>query len=264
MKKGFTLSEVLIVLVIIGIIAGLTINVIKITRANEYRTAYKKALATLNDALQMEYAKAGKTSSDYKSEYEIVENLFKNRLNIIEISSANGIEWPVTINGNAKLTGCVDAKRLFATQDGFIFCVNGFSNIANSNICDLNNKQPCGDNPNIYIDVNGLKGPNMLTEDMDNPKDQFMATIYNSKVIPVVDVINNGVETDPGSTGGGGNTGESGGGLNPAPPDPDKQNPDINEPDEPDEENPYFDWFDPSKWSWKAFLDWLRSLGLFW
>jgi prepilin-type N-terminal cleavage/methylation domain-containing protein len=59
-KSAFTLAEVLITLGIIGVVAAMTIPTLmtKIKTAR-YRTAFKKGLSTLNQAVKMNYANYG-------------------------------------------------------------------------------------------------------------------------------------------------------------------------------------------------------------
>lgn len=50
--SGFTLAEVLITLVVIGVIAALTISTLmKNTQDAEFKTAYKKAFSVISQAL---------------------------------------------------------------------------------------------------------------------------------------------------------------------------------------------------------------------
>ena len=62
MKKAFTLAEVLITLMIIGIVAALTIpSVISNYQQQEYKTGLKKAVSVLNEAIQMNISQDGET-----------------------------------------------------------------------------------------------------------------------------------------------------------------------------------------------------------
>ena len=56
-RFGFTLAEVLITLGIIGVVAAMTIpTLISNTNGAQFKTAYKKALSTLNQAVLMNLA----------------------------------------------------------------------------------------------------------------------------------------------------------------------------------------------------------------
>ena len=59
-KKGFTLAEALVTLVIIGVIAALTIPAILVnTEQHEYKSALKKALSALNQVIELNIALEG-------------------------------------------------------------------------------------------------------------------------------------------------------------------------------------------------------------
>ena len=61
-QKGFTLAEVLITLLIMGIVAALTIpSVISNYQQQEFKTGLKKAVSVLNEAIQTNMAQDGET-----------------------------------------------------------------------------------------------------------------------------------------------------------------------------------------------------------
>ncbi len=75
LKKGFTLAEVLIVLVVIGAIATLTIpSLMKGVSAAQYKTAYKKGLNNVINIMAMEAASGNKPTGNTGS---AVTTLFK-------------------------------------------------------------------------------------------------------------------------------------------------------------------------------------------
>ena len=56
-KSGFTLAEVLITLMIIGVIAAMTIpSLMQSTESKEFSVAFKKAFATVNQVMSLHYA----------------------------------------------------------------------------------------------------------------------------------------------------------------------------------------------------------------
>ena len=72
-KNAFTLSEVLITLVIIGVIAAITVpSLMNNTNAEEYRASLKKAISGLNQALILEYSLNGLTAKDYSTAEALV------------------------------------------------------------------------------------------------------------------------------------------------------------------------------------------------
>ena len=171
MKYAFTLAEVLITLTIIGVIAAITIPV-SITNSQDeaFRSALKKSISGLNQALALEFSLEGYTAQDYSSSQQIVENVFKKRMNVID--------------GRTDFTSTVCNGSVFTTTDGVIFCVDNYSS-ANSNSntlpCNIQNTTPCivSSGANIWIDVNGVKKPNKLTEIIVRPKDIYQAQIYS-------------------------------------------------------------------------------------
>ena len=82
--NAFTLAEVLITLMIIGIVAALTIpSVISNAEQQQFKTGLKKAVSVLNSAIQMNIAMEGETP------YE-TDNLFnylKRHMNIVAANS---------------------------------------------------------------------------------------------------------------------------------------------------------------------------------
>lgn len=181
-KLGFTLAEVLITLVIIGVIAAMTVpTLMNNTNAQEYRSALKKAISGLNQALTLNYALEGLSAQDYSTGSDLVEEVFKKRMSVI--------------NGDTTFTNGCQGGSVFTTADGMMFCVTGFSsaqNDAQGTICDSYNTTACvagstedaAGGANIWIDVNGVKKPNRATTSSSRPRDIYQATIYAQKVVP--------------------------------------------------------------------------------
>ena len=272
-KLGFTLSEVLIALVIIGVLAAIVIPpMMNNTNEREFRTAAKKAISGLDRAIALEYALEGLTVQDYVSSEELVKYLFKKRMNNLEPSSKRFTN-PDT---------CKDAtpESIFNTADGMIYCVTNFKSDYSDergSKCDFYNTTPCTkeEGPNIWIDVNGAKKPNKVTTSYKKPRDIYQAQLYSQKVLPYGDATqeifyhkemnfekieednnsNNSAELDDNQDFEDNNT--------PISPDnpyyPDDE--DFEDGDDiPDEDNPYYDQYDPNKWpSWKDFLRWLLN-----
>ena len=105
-KLGFTLAEVLITLVIIGVIAAMTVpTLMNNTNAQEFRSALKKAISGVNQALTLHYALEGLGAQDYTSEngHDIVADLFKKRMNVIDGTYSSGYEIQTVSGGTG---GC--------------------------------------------------------------------------------------------------------------------------------------------------------------
>ena len=194
---GFTLAEVLITLVIIGVIAAMTVpTLMNNTNAQEYRSALKKAISGLNQALTLHYALDGSTASDYSDADDLVQNVFKVRMSTVDSTTFTLSDCTVTTGGN----------NVFTTADGMKFCVQsnatgqfkGNTTSDSQNVpCNSYNTIPClnktitsptseiADNEaNLYIDVNGDRKPNTLTTSSTRPKDGYRAMIYSQKVVP--------------------------------------------------------------------------------
>lgn len=182
-KLGFTLAEVLITLVIIGVIAAMTVpTLMNNTNAQEYRSALKKAISGLNQALTLNYALEGLSAQDYSTGSDLVEEVFKKRMSVIE-------------GDTAFTTSNCSGSAVFTTADGMMFCVTGFSSAQSDtqgSICDSYNTTACvagstedaAGGANIWIDVNGVKKPNRATTSSSRPRDIYQATIYAQKVVP--------------------------------------------------------------------------------
>ncbi len=175
-NRAFTLAEVLITLVIIGVIAAMTIPVVlNITHKIEYRSALKKAFETLNFALSKQRALENITAWECSSDQEVYDLIFSQQLIIAESPES--------------FTSDDCSGYVFRTNDSMIFCIQNFHSDFSSDplsACDIESNNPCveGDIPNLYIDVNGEKGPNKLTVSSDNPSDIYQAQIYATRALP--------------------------------------------------------------------------------
>ena len=189
-KLGFTLAEVLITLVIIGVIAAMTVpTLMNNTNAQEFRSAIKKAISGANQALTLHYALEGVGAQDYTTAQALVDNVFKVRMSVIDDT-----EWLGTGTGTGSdtITGACDSKAVFTTADGMKFCVTSAfagntTGDSQTSACNSYNTIPCvangADSQNLVIDVNGSKKPNRLTTNSDQPRDIYAAQIFNQKVI---------------------------------------------------------------------------------
>ena len=192
-KLGFTLAEVLITLVIIGVIAAMTVpTLMQNTNAQEFRSALKKAISGVNQALTLHYALEGLAAQDYSSTETLTNDLFKTRMNVVD----GAYNTDYVIQGPAGGASCnpEEDSNAFTTQDGIVFCVHsnwsaGTPDGNQEGVCNSYNTRPCSSDggPNLYIDVNGEKNPNRATISSNQPRDQYWAHIYNQKVVPYGD-----------------------------------------------------------------------------
>jgi prepilin-type N-terminal cleavage/methylation domain-containing protein len=169
-KKGFTLAEVLVTLIVIGIVAALTIPaLIQTTNQAELKTALKKSLATLNQAIVMSVAQnsvdAGTcTNCETGTNNTALANFFINKLNILSQNTtavepffytADGMKFTVV----TKTAQCGNASS--TVDPGTAKCV-------------------------ILVDVNGDKSPN--SESTGNAtyvfRDQYRLVVKQSSVLP--------------------------------------------------------------------------------
>lgn len=114
-RFGFTLAEVLITLGIIGVVAAMTIpTLISNTNGAQFKTAYKKALSTLNQAILMNIAMEDTDFStiveDSADSGTKMSNILSDRMqSATEISpsyTGDGVTTPtLTENGTAIPTG---------------------------------------------------------------------------------------------------------------------------------------------------------------
>ncbi len=180
-KLGFTLAEVLITLVIIGVIAAMTVpTLMNNTNAQEFRSALKKAISATNQALTLHYALEGLSAQDYSNASDIVEDVFKTRMSIIE---GDGSDEFTTDD-------CSSSDSTWTTADGMKFCITEWQtdmSDTQGTRCDSYNTTPCSsanDKANLWIDVNGDRKPNQVTTSSNRPRDVYQAHIYAQKVIP--------------------------------------------------------------------------------
>ena len=160
-KTGFTLAEVLITLVIIGVIAAMTVpTLMNNTSSQEYRTGVKKAISMLNQAVTMQYALQGETMADFTTAALMRDNVFTKRLNVI--------------NTTTSAIGGVATDATIYTADGMKF---GFRDVTSG----CTDTVKCG---TILIDVNGDRKPNKPTTDANSPKDVYAAQIFSQRIVP--------------------------------------------------------------------------------
>lgn len=173
MKKGFTLAEVLITLVIIGVIAAMTIpTLMNSTNQQEFRVGLKKAISAVNQAVSLNYALEGKSigDTDLNSSANVVTNLFQKRMSVISTATSD-----VAFATSSDVTPSTD--NVFYTADGMRYAIN----VSGSATFDTDaNEYYYG---YLLIDVNGDKGPNSLTTDAKAPRDTYIATVYGNRVV---------------------------------------------------------------------------------
>ncbi len=117
MKKGFTLSEVLITLTIIGVVASLSIpSVISNSQQSEYQTGLRKAVSALNSAITLGLAKEGISPKDLTKEYTLFEYLSKH-MSVMKSTTNLSTYFYAKRPNIASMSGYVTNKA-FYTPDG--------------------------------------------------------------------------------------------------------------------------------------------------
>ena len=103
-KHGFTLAEILISLLILGVIASLTIpSLIQNTHKKEEQVKVKKGLSMINQAIAMDKALTGNDLSQYTDRTELI-TMFKKRLSVVDSDRSS-----------------------MMTQDGLVFEIQAFA-----------------------------------------------------------------------------------------------------------------------------------------
>ena len=119
MKKAFTLAEVLITLMIIGIVAALTIpSVISNYQQQEFKTGLKKAVSVLNEAIQTNIIQEGKTPyeiQDYQSIDGGLAGYLSKHMSVIK-----------DVNSSVYIATCYDSNGALQKSDGG-FCSNPYN-----------------------------------------------------------------------------------------------------------------------------------------
>ena len=194
MKKAFTLAEVLITLMIIGIVAALTIpSVISNYQQQEFKTGLKKAVSVLNEAIQMNISQDGETPYDrgecskygnntdrQKTNLKLMDYL-KRHMNVVKTEIGTHLVQEV-VSDNVKFWS--SRNSAFYTADGMRFEFIEGSMLANhlrdnpiklhesdvqlnSHYVELCGSYGLANNPNntieppcyILVDVNGDRKP---------------------------------------------------------------------------------------------------------
>ena len=190
-KLSFTLAEVLITLVIIGVIAAMTVpTLMNNTQGQEYKSALKKAISGMNQALTLNYALEGLMASDYSTSAQLAQSVFKVRMSTVDASDFTASAK--SGSGADEVCSTAGGKNIITTADGMKFCITNFT-VANTDsqgitsYCNTYNTVPCvtsSNYPNLWIDVNGDRKPNSVTTSSNRPKDIYQALIYAQKVVP--------------------------------------------------------------------------------
>ena len=195
-RFGFTLAEVLITLGIIGVVAAMTMpTLMNSTNGAQYKTAYKKALSVLSQAVVLNVAlddydlsQATETSGTKVTDGSSASlyNLFNNRMNVVK-TATSGTGWTASNNSNITFGGSNNYTLFF--NDGIVFTFE-----QNAGNCTEGNGTTPAKECYGVIDVNGEKNPNKLVSCdnntggdncvVSNPTDIYPVVMYDQTILP--------------------------------------------------------------------------------
>ena len=163
---AFTLAEVLVTLVIIGVIAAMTIpTLINKTEKQEFVSKFKKNYSVFSSALKMAQAQNGQLTgwdwSSQQSGFDNIENYILPHLQVAENckNTTNcSLDYDCKyLNGNSWFNFKTNTEHYkFVLNDGTAFALYIIPS------CTENNTK-CLD---VHFDVNGSKGPNKWGRDI--------------------------------------------------------------------------------------------------
>ena len=166
-KDGFTLAEVLITLVIVGVIASITIpTLMNNTNKQEYVSRLKKTYSTLSHATNRIIAEQGNPKASiggWATSPEAVYNMYKKYLSKVKecgSSSSECFEKRYSRLNNTGLTIVSNYSLIMADGTKLSF--------SNSDFSDDCSKHGAGTNDvcqYIMVDINGSKEPNTVGRD---------------------------------------------------------------------------------------------------
>ena len=186
LKKGFTLAEVLITLVIIGVIGALTVPaLIQNTQKQEYVSALKKTYSTLSQVTNQIIAEKGTPRADaggWAVSGAEIQQEYNKRLNNAKVCSngkkrciiKNGTRYYKYLNGNSYTDDFAGDALILANGAQLVFgwisqsCGNvNWGGSGSYYTCAL-----------ILADTNGAKGPNTFGRDV------FMLALKENGLYP--------------------------------------------------------------------------------
>lgn len=185
-KLAFTLSEVLITLVIIGVVAAMTVpSIIQNTNDSQYKVALKKNYSNFSKAFNLAYGYYfydDYMDWDYAHDNDFTKDVYEHLSKYLNINSVCGR----TFNNN-KCWSPAKAKNgqpaTYFTDKGFAsnfahlytFTLTDGTSVALDVWYESSIKQLAGveknliqasDNLVMLVDVNGKKGPNVVGKDV--------------------------------------------------------------------------------------------------
>lgn len=178
------MPETLITLAIVGIIAALTIpNLVDKYREKIIVTALKRNFSILQSAYQRAITEQGSpedwSSNSHKkmADFIVPYLQIEKKGGMVRTKTQNGSTWWLNLNSFETYT-LKDGTNISIRSDNNTLSgcrVSGYYHSTNSN--DKGDKRfECGI---IYVDVNGIKGPNRLSHDV------FVLSLTPHRIIPL-------------------------------------------------------------------------------
>ena len=166
--RGFTLAEVLIALVIIGVIAAMTIpTLMNNTNKQEYVSRLTKAYSTLNQGLNSIWQNNGVSPGDYEflNTVDFIDELAKvvatqKKCNTANACLGGSIASKYKFLNNNSASGVTDGKTVI-TADGQLYSYTNAAYIFYG-ISAEDSDNVVG---RLIVDVNGAKKPNKFGVD---------------------------------------------------------------------------------------------------
>ena len=164
-KNGFTLAEVLITLVIVGVIAAFTIpTAVNNTKDKELKNQFKKAYSSLS---QVVYKTEMNDFQGYVQCYYTPEGNIWTECSQFNNAIRKNFSVQKVCQGNAKADGCVPQYVSYGSCEGFN--ENSINNINTSYILSdgiIVIQYGANGAPLFLVDINGHKGPNAYGKDL--------------------------------------------------------------------------------------------------
>lgn len=177
LKRAFTLSEVLITLVIIGVIAAITVPTIYAnSKEQEIKALFNKNLSVISQSLYLYYIQEGDRPNGQDFSARTFKNIYIKSFNVLQDYNIDGF---YNSNKNSNLyknyNGTSNLEYYMFDDGQFIVNDGSFILIENPNLGENNNRVI------ISVDVNGpYKKPNRLGRDL------FMFQLLdNGKLLPM-------------------------------------------------------------------------------
>jgi prepilin-type N-terminal cleavage/methylation domain-containing protein len=176
LKLGFTLAEVLIAIVIVGVVAAITIPALH-TKITKYvlKKQIRKAMSLVAQNYRLTIDEVGSVSDDLTNQfsYSTFNSAFLNNFKMARICKGKGLEnkcvpeyegLPTKSWGYFSENSIYNARSIYQTMDGIIFIPYTISWLSY-----------------WLVDVNGMKGPNKAGWDLFFVSMRYGEPVWSAK-----------------------------------------------------------------------------------